>query len=331
MPEREVAVVTGASAGVGRATAGLFAARGADVALVARGHDGLTAAAREVEASGGRALVLPTDVADAEAVEAAAERVESELGPIDVWANVAMTTVFAPSWEISAEEFRRATDVTYLGFVHGTLAALRRMRPRNLGTIANAGSALAYRAIPLQSAYCGAKHAMRGFTDSVRTELLHEKSGVWVTSVHLPALNTPQFGWCLNKLPKHPQPVPPIYQPEVAAEGIWFAAHHRRREVWVGAPTVATILANRLAPGLLDRYLARSGFDSQQTDLPSPPDRPVDLYEPIAGDHGAHGIFDDRAHPHSAQLWATRHRRAVTLAAAALVSGAAGLARMRRG
>jgi NAD(P)-dependent dehydrogenase (short-subunit alcohol dehydrogenase family) len=329
MAHREVVVVTGASAGVGRATSRLFAARGADVALLARGHDGLAGAAKEVEAAGGGALVVATDVADAGAVEAAAQRAESELGPIDVWVNVAMTTVFAPAWEISPDEFRRATEVTYLGAVHGTLAALRHMRPRDRGTVVNVGSALAYRAIPLQSAYCGAKHALRGFTDSVRTELVHERSGVWVTSVHLPALNTPQFGWCLNKLPKHPQPVPPIYQPEVAAAGIWFAAHHRRREVWVGSPTVATILANRVAPGLLDRYLGRTGFDAQQTDQPSPPDRPVDLYEPVAGDHGAHGIFDAQAHPRSAQLWATRHRRALAVAGAALASGAAAVRRAR--
>jgi short-subunit dehydrogenase len=328
MGQREIAVVTGASAGVGRATARLFASRGADVALLARGRDGLDAAAKEVEAAGGRALVVPTDVADAEAVDEAAARVEAELGPVDVWVNNAMTTVFAPSWKLEADECRRATEVTYLGAVYGTLAALRHMRPRDRGTIVNVGSALAYRAIPLQAAYCGAKHALRGFTDSVRTELLHEKSRVWVTSVHLPALNTPQFEWCLNKLPKHPRPVPPIYQPEVAAEGIWFGAHRRRREVWVGAPAVATILGNKVAPALLDRYLARTGVQGQQTEEPSPPDRPVDLWEPVAGDHGAHGIFDDMAKPASAQLWVTRHRRAFGLTGAVLVSGAVVLRRV---
>ena len=327
MGQREIAVVTGASAGVGRATARLFAARGADVALLARGRDGLDAAAKEVEAAGGRALIVPTDVADADAVGAAAARVEAELGPVDVWVNNAMTTVFSPAWKLEADECRRATEVTYLGSVYGTLAALRYMRPRDHGTIVNVGSALAYRAIPLQAAYCGAKHALRGFTDSVRTELLHEKSAVWITSVHLPALNTPQFEWCLNKLPNHPQPVPPIYQPEVAAEGIWFGAHRRRREVWVGAPTVATVLGNRVMPALLDRYLARTGVQGQQTDKPSPPDRPVDLYEPVPGDHGAHGIFDDMAKPSSAQLWATRHRRVLGLAGAALASGAVVLRR----
>ncbi|MCA1683002.1 MAG: SDR family oxidoreductase [Actinobacteria bacterium] len=317
MQGRRVVVVTGASAGVGRATAVRFARDGADVALLARGHDGLDGAAKDVEAAGGRALAIPTDVADAGAVEAAASRVESELGPIDVWVNVAMTTVFAPIWEVAADELRRATEVTYFGQVHGTLAALRRMRPRDRGVVVNVGSALAYRAIPLQSAYCGAKFAARGFTDAVRTELLHERSRVQVTSVHLPAMNTPQFGWCLNRLPKHPQPVPPIYQPEVAAEGIVFAAGHRRREVWVGATTVATILATKVVPGLLDRYLARTGFDGQQTDRTADPDRPVNLWEPVGGDHGAHGIFDAAAHGRSLQLWATCHRRAVVVAVTA--------------
>ena len=321
MGQREIVVVTGASAGIGRAVGRLFARRGADIALLARGRDGLEAAAREVEAAGGRAVVVAADVADADAVEAAAGRVEDDLGPIDVWVNNAMTTVFAPVWDVSAAEFRRATEVSYLGTVYGTMAALRRMRPRNRGVIVQVGSALSYRAIPLQSAYCGAKFAARGFTDSVRTELAHERSGVRMTSVHLAGFNTPQFGWCLSRLPNHPQPVPPTYQPEVAAEGIWFAAHHRRREVWVGAPAVATILANRVVPGLLDRYLGRTGFDSQQTDEPVPADRPVDLWEPVPGDAGAHGRFDDRAHPRSAQLWATRHRRTVAVAGSLVATG----------
>ncbi|MGI8776494.1 MAG: SDR family oxidoreductase [Acidimicrobiales bacterium] len=313
-------VVTGASSGVGRATARRFAAGGADVALLARGHDGLEAAAKEVEATGSRALAVPTDVADSEAVEAAASRIERDLGAIDIWVNVAMTTAFAPVWDIEPDEFRRATEVTYLGQVYGTMAALRRMRPRDRGVIVNVGSALAYRAIPLQSAYCGSKFAVRGFTDSVRTELAHEHSGVRITSVHLPGLNTPQFGWCLSRLPHHPQPVPPVYQPEVAAEGIFFAAGHKRREVWVGATTVATIVANKIAPALLDRYLGRTGFASQQTDQPVRADRPANLWEPVDGDHGAHGIFGGEAHPRSAQLWATRHRRPLLAAAAALAT-----------
>ncbi|MFN2503985.1 MAG: SDR family oxidoreductase [Acidimicrobiales bacterium] len=331
MTDREVVVVTGASAGVGRAVALRFARSGAAVALLARGLDGLDAAAKEVEAAGGTPLVVPADVADPEQVEAAAAQAEAELGPIDVWVNNAMTTVFSPFAEITPEEFRRATEVTYLGTVHGTYAALRRMSARDRGTIVQVGSALAYRGIPLQSAYCGAKHAARGFTDALRCELIHERSGVHLTSVHLPALNTPQFGWSRSRLPRHPQPVPPIYQPEVAAEGIWWAAHHRRREVWVGPPTVATILANRLAPGLLDRYLGRTGFDSQQAPDPVSPDRQDNLFEPVPGDHGAHGRFDDRAHGRSLQLWATMHRRPVTLVAAgsAAVLGAAVRARSR--
>jgi len=297
-----VVAVTGGSAGVGRATAEHFAANGWDVGILARGEDGLEAAAKEVSRLGSRAVAVATDVARVNDVEAAASRIEEELGPIDVWVNNAMTTVFAPFEDIEPEEFRRATEVTYLGCVHGTLAALQHMLPRDRGAIVQVGSALAYRGIPLQSAYCGAKHAIRGFTDSLRTELRHERSNVRVTTVHLPALNTPQFGWCRSKLPNHPQPVPPIYQPELAAQGIWWAAHHRRREVWVGATTTATIVANLFAPGLLDRYLGRTGVQSQQTDEPIGP-RPDDLFRPVEGDHGARGAFDQQAKSKSFRSW----------------------------
>lgn len=299
---------------------------GARVGLVARDHDGLQAAAKGVEAAGGEALAIPADVADAEAVEVAAESVESRFGPIDVWVNDAMTSVFAPFTEISSEEFRRVTEVTYLGIVHGTKAALRHMLPRDRGVIVQVGSALAYRGIPLQSPYCGAKHAVQGFTESVRCELLHDNSGVRLVMVQLPALNTPQFDWVRSKMPRRPQPVPPIYQPEVAAEAIVWAASHPRREVWVGGTTVGTILANRLIPGLLDRYLARTGYASQQTDEPVDADRPENLWHPVDGDHGAHGAFDQRSHPRSLQLWATTHRRWLALAGAA-GAGVAVLAR----
>jgi NAD(P)-dependent dehydrogenase (short-subunit alcohol dehydrogenase family) len=288
-------VVTGASAGVGRAVAREFGARGAAVALLARGRDGLEHGVKEVEAAGGAAIAIELDVADAAAVDAAATEVEQRLGPIDVWVNNAMTTVFARAWDVTAEELRRATEVTYLGAVHGTIAALARMRPRDQGVVVNVGSALSYRAIPLQSAYCGAKHALRGYTDSLRCELRNEGSRVRVTMVHLPGLNTPQFEWCRAKLPGHPRPVAPVYQPEVAARAIRWAADHPRREVWVGMSTVLTIAANKLVPGLLDRYLARTNVDAQQCDEPIDPDRPDDLFAPVAGDHGAHGRFDDES------------------------------------
>jgi NAD(P)-dependent dehydrogenase (short-subunit alcohol dehydrogenase family) len=330
MGEHQVVVVTGASAGVGRATVRAFARAGAWIGLIARGREGLDAAAKEVEAEGGRALVMPLDVADAEAVEDAAGRVEVELGPIDVWVNNAMTSVFSPLREISAAEFRRVTEVTYLGVVHGTMAALRRMLPRDRGIIVQVGSALAYRAIPLQSAYCGAKHAIEGFTESLRCELLHDRSGVRTTMVQLPALNTPQFEWILSRLPRKPQPVPPIYQPEVAAEAIVWAAHHRRPEVWVGGATAATILADRTVPRLLDHYLGRTGFDAQQTDEPADRGRLSNLWEPVGGDHGAHGDFDRRAHQRSVQLWATMHRGWVALAAAGGLMAAAAAARLSR-
>ncbi len=310
--EHEVVVVTGASCGVGRAVAHAFARRGAHVALLARSEESLRDAAGEVEEMGGKALVIPTDVADADAVEAAAEQVEQEWGPIDVWVNDAMATVFAPFVDITAEEYRRATEVTYLGTVHGTMSALHRMVPRDHGTVVQVGSALAYRAIPLQSAYCGAKFAIRGFTDSVRTELLHNKSRVWISMVQLPAVNTPQFAWCRTKLPNHPMPVPPIYQPEVPAETVYWAAHHRRREVFCGASAAAVILANKLAPAIADRYLARTGYKSQQiADMPVAADRLNNLFQPVPRLASTHGMFDDQAKSRSLQVWLTTHRRSV--------------------
>lgn len=275
---------------------------------------------------GSRALTLRTDVADFNQVEAAAERVEAELGPIDIWVNNAMTTVFSPFREITPEEFRRATEVTYLGVVYGTMAALRRMAPRDRGVIVQVGSALAYRAIPLQAPYCGAKHAIRGFTDSLRSELLHDGSNIHVTMVQLPALNTPQFNWCKSKLPKHPQPVPPIFQPEVAARAIVWAADHHRREVLVGRTSVWTIWLNKFVPGLGDRYLAKYGYEGQQTDETIDPDRPFNLFEPVPGDHGAHGIFDARASDTSWQWWLTTHRPAVLTTAALLLLLIVGMA-----
>jgi NAD(P)-dependent dehydrogenase (short-subunit alcohol dehydrogenase family) len=327
----EVVVVTGASGGIGRATATAFGARGAKVALVARGQAGLEAAAADVRDAGGEPLVLPADVADPAALEAVADRVEAELGPIDVWVNDAFTSVFAPFEKISAEEYKRVTEVSYLGYVYGTMAALRRMKPRDRGVIVQVGSALAYRGIPLQTAYCGAKHAIQGFHEALRCELLHEKSGVRVTMVQMPAVNTPQFSWVLSRLPRHAQPVPPIYQPEVAARAVVHAADNPgRREYWVGATTAATLAANAVAPGLLDRYLGRTGFDSQQTPQPRDPDAPENLWEPADADRdfGAHGAFDDRSHRRSAQLWASQHHG--TVAAAAGLVGAAALALWRR-
>src|SRR3989441_6996336 len=284
-----VVVITGASAGVGRATVRAFARQGADIGLLARGVDGLEAARREVEAAGGRAIAIPTDVADADRVEAAADRIERELGPIDIWVNNAMVSVFSPVKELTPDEVRRVTEVTYLGVVYGTLAALKRMLPRNRGSIVQVGSALAYRGIPLQAAYCGAKHAIQGFTESLRCELLHDESRVHVTMVQLPAMNTPQFDWVKSRMPREPQPVPPIYQPEIAADAIVWAAAHRRRELSVGAPTAAAIWINKIASAFLDRYLAKTGYDAQQTDQPADPARPHNLWRPVPGDHGAHG------------------------------------------
>ena len=327
--DTQTVVVTGASAGIGRATARLFGERGARVALIARGQAGLDGAVRDVEQAGGQALAISADVADYEQVTAAARKAEERFGPIDVWVNVAFTSVFAPFSEITAEEFRRVTEVSYLGFVHGTMAALALMRPRGRGTIVQVGSALGERSIPLQSAYCGAKHAINGFTSSLRCELLHEKSGVQVTVVQMPAVNTPQFSWVRSRLPNHPQPVPPIYEPEVAARGVVFAAGHPgRKEYWVGASTVATLLANRVVPAVLDRYLGRTGYGSQQTGQKVAADRPDNLFHPVDGsdghDHGPHGIFDDQAHDRSPQLWiAERARVSPGLLAGTAVAGAA--------
>jgi NAD(P)-dependent dehydrogenase (short-subunit alcohol dehydrogenase family) len=308
--------ITGASAGVGRATARKFARSGARVALLARGRDGLEAARKEVEEFGGKALVVLVDVANADQVEAAAVQIEAELGKIDIWINDAMVSVFSPVKEMTPEEFRRVTEVTFLGCVYGTLAALKRMLPRDCGTIVQVGSALAHRSIPLQSAYCAAKHAIQGFTESLRCELIHDKSNVRVTMVQLPALNTPQFGWVKSRLPRKAQPVPPIFQPEVAAEAIYFAAHHPRREFYVGWSSTKAIIANKIAPGLLDHFLARTGYNSQQYDGAEDPNRAHNLWEPMPGDHGAHGDFNARAKKSSAFLWMSEHRGWLVLIAA---------------
>jgi NAD(P)-dependent dehydrogenase (short-subunit alcohol dehydrogenase family) len=284
-----------------------------------------------VEAEGGRALVLPVDVADAAKVEAAAQQVEDELGPIDIWVNDAMASVFSPIKEMTPEEFKRVTEVTYLGYVYGTLAALKRMLRRDRGTIVHVGSALAYRSIPLQAAYCGAKHAVLGFFASLRTELLHDKSNVKTTMVQMPALNTPQFGWVKSRLPHKAQPVPPIFQPEVAARAIYYAAHHpERREYFVGGSTVKAIFGNKLVPGFADHYLAKHGYESQQHDGPEDPNRPNNLWEPVAGDHGAHGTFDERASSFSLELWLEEHRKWLAVVAGALAVGGAVAAIKRR-
>jgi NAD(P)-dependent dehydrogenase (short-subunit alcohol dehydrogenase family) len=283
------------------------------------GLPGQVASREEIEAAGGKALVIPTDVADQQQVEAAAERIERELGPIDIWINNAMVTILSPFKDISPEEFKQVTEVTYLGTVYGTMAALKRMLQRDRGTIVQVGSALAYRSIPLQAPYCGAKHAIRGFTDSLRCELIHQGSNIHLTMVQLAGFNTPQFSWGCCRLPKQPQPVPPFFQPEVAAEGILWAAYHRRRELWVGFPAVKTILGNKLAPGLVDRILAKSGDSGQQTDQDLDPNRRDNLFEPVPGDHGTHGPFDDRAKKRSWQLWVTTHRGLVLLAGLAVI------------
>jgi NAD(P)-dependent dehydrogenase (short-subunit alcohol dehydrogenase family) len=319
-----IIVVTGSSGGIGRASAVAFGARGDTVVLVARGQKGLAGAAQKVKDAGGNAHVMPADVADPDQLFAIADKVEAEIGPIDVWVNVAFTSVFSPFDQIKPEEYRRVTEVSYLGYVYGTMAALKYMKPRDRGTIVQVGSALAYRGIPLQSAYCGAKHAIQGFNEALRCELLHDKSGVHVTMVQMPAVNTPQFSWVLSRLPRHAQPVPPIYQPEFAARGVVFAADHPgRREYWVGASTMGTVAANAIAPGLLDRYLGKTGFKSQQTQQRHDPDAPVNLWDPADGedghDFGAHGVFDNKSHEHDPQLWASHHHGvlAVALASAA--------------
>lgn len=321
----ETVVITGASAGIGRATARAFSARGANVALLARGRAGLNAAAEDVEEAGGRALVLPTDMSDHQQVEAAADATVEAFGRIDVWVNCAFSSIFAPFTEITPEEYARATQVTYLGFVNGTRAALARMLPHDRGTIVQVGSALGSRSVPLQSVYCGAKHAINGFTSSVRTELMHDGSQVRVTLAQMPAVNTPQFSWVLSRLSRSPQPVPPIYQPEIAARAVLYAADHPgRKQYYVGASTAATILANKVAPGLLDRYLARSGYDSQQTDRPDHHERGHNLWEPVDDerDFGAHGAFDDRSHARAPQLWLSHHPAlASSLLAGAVLGG----------
>jgi short-subunit dehydrogenase len=327
----DVVVITGASGGVGRAVARRFAADGARVGLVARGRQGLEGAAREVQEAGGQALVLPIDISDAQQVEAAASSVEDAFGPIDVWVNDAMVTIYAEFKDIEPDEFRRATDVTYHGMVWGTKAALSRMVPRDSGSIVQVGSALAFRGIPLQAPYCGAKAACKNFTESVRTELMHHKSKVQLSMVHLPGVNTTQFTWGRTKLPKQTTPVPPIYQPEIAADAIHYAAYHKRRQICVGIPTVMNIAGERVAPWLLDWYLARTGFSSQMTDHPLNPTGHDNLFEPVDEDRGAHGPFDEQAHSFSPQYEFAKRRGAVLAGlAAALGAGTALLARNNR-
>jgi len=327
---REVVVITGAGSGIGRAIARRFAAPGISIGLLGRNEDALKAARREIERAGGEALVLPTDVADSDSVEAAADAVEIALGPIDVWVNNSMTTVFSFFADIGPDEFRRATEVTYLGSVWGVQSALKRMSRRDRGVIVQVGSAMAYRGIPLQAPYCGAKHALKGFFESLRCELRNQGSSVHLTMVQLPGVNTPQFDHCRSKMPKHPQPVAPVYQPEVAADAVHWAARHRRREVWVGVPTVYTIIGNKLAPWLAERYLAKTAVSGQQSDAaPDPENRDGNLFEPRAGDPGAHGRFGGKAHSRSLQWFLSRHRRALAAGGLAAAAGAAAAARAR--
>jgi len=329
---RETVVITGGTVGVGRATARAFARRGARIGILARGREGLDSTLRDIEDQGGEGLAIPTDVAEGDQVEAAAEEIEKTFGPIDIWVNNAMTAVFAPVKETTPEEFRRVTEVTYLGVVNGTVAALKRMLPRNRGVIVQVGSALSERSIPLQASYCGAKHAVRGFTDSLRCELYHDKSNVHVTMVQFPALNTPQFGWVRSKLDRKPQPVPPIFQPEVAADAIVYAAHHNRREIIVGGSTLQAMWGNKFIAGLLDRYLGLTGYDAQQTEEPEDPNRPDGLWSPVPGDHGAHGSFDSRAKSRSIQWELNRNRGRIGLGALALgtAAGVAGVMMRQR-
>ncbi|WP_026841764.1 SDR family oxidoreductase [Citrifermentans bremense] len=323
-------VITGASAGLGRAIAHAFASEGACIGLIARNRERLEAARAEVERLEGKGIVLVADVADPHQVEQAAARMEQEFGPIDVWVNNAMTSVFSPFDQMTPEEFRRVTEVTYLGAVHGTMSALKRMLPRDRGMVLQVGSALSDRSIPLQSAYCGAKHGMRGFTDSIRCELIHSKSRVHLTMVQLPAMNTPQFAWVKSRLPNKPQPVPPIFQPEVAADAILWASHQRRREIYVGMPTVKAMWGNKLVAGFADWYLGRTGYRSQQTGEPEDPNRPSNLWESVPGPFGAHGSFDDRAKGSSPQVWLVQNKWALCTIAAGLVAGAALGARAKR-
>lgn len=326
MMQGRVVVVTGASAGLGRTIAWAFARRGASVGLIARDEEALAATRQECEALGGRACVAPADVSDPDAVERAAQQIEQELGPIDVWVNNAMISVFSPVKEMEPADYRRVTEVLYLGFVHGTLSALRRMLPRNRGTIIQIGSALSYRSIPLQSAYCAAKHAINGFTDSLRCELHHDRSRVQLTAVHAPAMNTTQFEWVKSRLPNNAQPVPPIFEPEVTAEVVAAAAaaKHPRREYWVGLVTAKAIVGQRIMPGWLDRYLGRTGYRAQQIEGdPRDPDAPNNLYAPVQGMHRAHGRFGDRSQSTSLEALASIHRPWVCLASLALLAGGA--------
>lgn len=325
--KKEVVVITGAGAGVGRAIVNEFADHGAHIGLIARNKERLDAARQYVEEKGGNALVLPCDTAHPEELEQAADRVENELGPIDIWVNCAMVTIFAPFLEIKPEEYKRSTEVTYLGFVWGTMAALRRMKPRDSGTIVQIGSALAYRSIPLQSPYCGAKHAIVGFTDSLRCELIHDKSNVHVTVVHLPGVNTPQFSWCRTRLARHPAPMGTIFEPEVPARAVYWAAHHRRREVYVGIPTNEAIYGQEMVPGVADKYLGNNGYKGQQTDQPILPDRPDNLFETVPGPYAARGIFSDQAKSFSLQNWANLHRGAVSAIGAGVAALAFAVAR----
>lgn len=330
--KKEVVVVTGASAGVGRAIARAFAERGAQIGLLARGHEGLDAARQDVERLGGQALAIPTDMARAEEVEAAARQVEERFGPIDIWVNDAMASVFSPFVEMQPDEFARVTEVTYLGCVYGTMAALKRMVPRNAGRIIQIGSALAYRSIPLQSAYCGAKHAIRGFTDSLRCELIHDKSRVKLTMVQLPAVNTPQFGWVKSRLPRRAQPVPPIYEPELIANAVTWVADHYRRELFLGWNTAVIIQGNKFFPALGDWYLGKTGYKSQQTNQPADPDRPNNIWTPVdeQRDYGAHGAFDKRARRKSWQMWADTHPGWLTVLGSAGLAGLAGVLALLR-
>ncbi len=323
MSQPQVVVITGSSAGLGRSIAHAFARTGAKIGLISRNQEALEAAREECAQLGGEALVLPLDVSDAEAVEAAAARVEGTFGPIDVWVNNAMVSVFSPVKEMKAAEYRRVTEVTYLGYVHGTLAALHRMLPRNRGHIIQIGSALAVRSIPLQSAYCACKHAIVGFTDSLRCELIHDESDVKLSVVQMPAMNTTQFTWVKSRLPNQPQPVPPIFQPEVAASVVLHAATtpNPRREYFVGSPTVEAIQAQKFFPGLLDYYLGKTGYRSQQTDQPSPPDRQDNLWNYVPGKHQAHGPFDSRSQDYSAQVYVDLHRGWFALGALAVIGG----------